>query len=900
MTHSFRLFLLVLTLAGPALGQLPVETGSFRNFMGGVEAACAYDNWISHISEGIARPGYNVYAPSTLDPQTTGFGSFEVLLDNAHGNAVLQLFADLADSLLQGRGEGALARLQEEPTVDYELVLFQDTETGRSFHVLRELLDLSYFDANNTGTADDVAGSFHHGWGIFVFAIDAPRPHWMVQAPHPNDDYPSPYIATEVFLQHGAGLLMINGAGREVAYTGNPGAYTNGASLSDPSRNCLTPFATIHERTVLHWRGQDLLERTIQVHTYDDLSHRDLKSAVLSGGRTRRLNHAPIYDTGNGPTGLLNNLLHPVHAANSFGFTHNAVALADYVSTQSLNTIRVDGGQAGQEITLSISPDLWGWPNSCQEVDSHPAGFPDCHTDEAWIHAEFDELPTISHTRGFSFWYQTSSGTPVTWENFSRSRTYFAPMFTALAQAEDSLAAGLPTAAPTDPANLAVAEVAVDALRLTWTPLWSSNFETYELLADPSGEITPDALVFDQEEFEAFCWAPLNSVWVGGLDYQTTYALALRGRDQEGRISNLSNVATGMPDDLEPPLFQARYPAGHSRFWVQPGGGPVQVRVWDEHHLVDLSSLQVRVDQNGNGSYDGTESWMSAVQSGFSADTTVTVVVPVSGTGIKRLEFRAHDNQHAIYGCSGSDDTCGIGDDWRVGVDGTAPALFTGLALAGLPATGNIILSWPAQNPDSTFLTYEIALAPAPFSSFNDAAVRYTRTQLSTLGQPAITGISLPPQPWPGDSLWIRARAVDAAGNLGAGSATLAFRYYSSSWLDLTLSASLQMPTLQLSWQWEALRPGMTVSGWWLHQVEDPWQRPDDGTRLLFTLEPQATLPIAGLMPGRFFRVTADLLFQVAAQSAAEVDQAPSTVLQAAWAPRPYLPPGPSLPEDSR
>jgi hypothetical protein len=141
---------------------------------------------------------------------------------------------------------------------------------------------------------------------------------------------------------------------------------------------------------------------------------------------------------------------------------------------------------------------------------------------------------------------------------------------------------------------------------------------------------------------------------------------------------------------------------------------------------------------------------------------------------------------------------------------------------------------------------------------------------------------------------------VDAAGNLGAGSATLAFRYYSSSWLDLTLSASLQMPTLQLSWQWEALRPGMTVSGWWLHQVEDPWQRPDDGTRLLFTLEPQATLPIAGLMPGRFFRVTADLLFQVAAQSAAEVDQAPSTVLQAAWAPRPYLPPGPSLPEDSR
>lgn len=894
----------VLFLPGDLRAQLPVETGSFRNFMGSAEPAAAYDNWISHVVEGIARPGYNIYAPSALDPQTTGFGAFQVLQDNTQGQAVLQLFADVADSLLRDRGEGALLRLQEGPAVDYELLRFQDTESGRSFYLLRELLDLSFTDLNNSGTADDVHGGFHHGWGLFVFDPAARHSHWVVEAPHPNDDYPSPYLATELFLERGAGVLMVNGAGREVAYTGNPSSYTNSASLSDPSRNCLTPFAVIHERAVAYWQGQGLKERTLQVHTYDDASHRNLKSSVISGGRNHRLNQAPLYDTGNGPTGLLNQLHHPVHAASSLGFTHSAVNLSDYVSTQSLNTIRVDGGTPGQVINLEISPDLWGFPNSCQEADSHPAGYPDCHADENWIHMEMDELPTISHTLGFSFWYQTSSGTPVNWNNFSRSRLYFAPVFQALVQAEDSLALPRPTAAPTVPSGLSVAEVGVDALRLAWTPTWSSNFASYEVLVDPSGVITPNAQVLDDSDFGELCWAPLNSVWVGGLAYQNTYAFALRALDLEGRVSDLSNAATGMPDDLWPPEFQARYAPGQSRFWVQPGGGPVQVRVWDEHHQVNLATLQARIDQNVDGAYGALESWIPLNQTGFSQDTTVTVTLPVSNLGERRVEFRVQDDQHAVFRCSGSDQECGIGDDWRLAIDGTPPPQVSAANLAGLGATGGVSLAWPAQSPDSTFYSFQVALSPAPFTSFDQAARLYTRTDLAALGQPSCAGIVLPAQPWPGDSLWIQVRMVDAAGNAGASAVVAPFHYFSPAWLDIQLQASLQFPILHLSWSAEAQVEGLGVTSWWLHQLDQPYQPLDVSTRLVNTTDTQLDLGLSTLLPARWWAVTAELAFDSALTRMPEmVDEDETNLrLRPVWTPilRLYLDPEPTLPEDFR
>ncbi|MBK6910927.1 MAG: hypothetical protein IPH10_08370 [bacterium] len=56
--------LFVLMLLSPALSRaLVIENGTLTGFLMDTCATCAYDNWQSHVSERIQRPGYNDYGP---------------------------------------------------------------------------------------------------------------------------------------------------------------------------------------------------------------------------------------------------------------------------------------------------------------------------------------------------------------------------------------------------------------------------------------------------------------------------------------------------------------------------------------------------------------------------------------------------------------------------------------------------------------------------------------------------------------------------------------------------------------------------------------------------------------------------------------------------------------------
>lgn len=841
--------------------QLVEESGSLIGFMADSEPGCAYDNWISHIVEGIARPGYNVYAPAELDPQLNGFGEFHVIPDTPWGLTVIDLFADLADLLLAGQVHAAQARLEQGPAVDYELVRFQDSDSGHELLILREQLDGSYVDPGDPDNPDDdVVGSFNRGWGIFIFDPAAARPRWVVQAPHPNDDYLSGYMAVDTFLRHGAGLLMINGAGREVAHTGLPGDYTNGSSLSDPTRNCVHPFATIHERAVDHWRAQGTVERTLQLHSYDDASHRDLKSCVVSEGRHRRLVHPPLLDMGGGSQGLYNNLIQPVHGAWSFGFTHSAVDLQTFVAHQALNTIYVDGGTPGEQIPLAISASLWGHPTSCQEVYSHD-DLQDCHQEEDWIHVELDELPTLVHDLGEDFWYFID-GNVARWDQFARVRSYYRPLFDALAVAEDSLAAGNPGPAPTRVENLHLTEVDVDRLVMRWDPLKSTEFDSYEMLLDPSGSLTENALVFNYEDHEALCWAPLNHLELEDLDYQVTYAIAFRGKDLLGRTGPLSDTLLATPDDLVPPRILSRFPTGHQRYWIQPGGGEVTIRLTDADHLVDVSSLQWRADNNGDGSYDGIfEPWRSAGTEGDGGTVQVTFLVETTATGFVKIEFRVHDNQHPIYGCSGTEMACGIEDDWELGIDPDPPADWSGIPqVTTLVDSGELRLEWSAQTSDSTFFTYQVALSNEPIVDFDAAPQLLDRSDESNLGDPGELEVEFEPLFSYGEQLYMRMRQLDAAGNAGAASTEQTFAYWDPALCSvhvdsLTVASSL----LHLYWSTECQPEGLGAVGWWLHALEHPWEQPTETTRLMYLTSPTATLAWPAQSARPFFRVVAEV-----------------------------------------
>ena len=55
------------------------ESADLYDFFFSSEPNCAYSKWESHIVEGIAEEGYNMYAP--YDRQTEGFGQFSLPTD---------------------------------------------------------------------------------------------------------------------------------------------------------------------------------------------------------------------------------------------------------------------------------------------------------------------------------------------------------------------------------------------------------------------------------------------------------------------------------------------------------------------------------------------------------------------------------------------------------------------------------------------------------------------------------------------------------------------------------------------------------------------------------------------------------------------------------------------------
>ena len=59
------------------------EEGDLVQFFGGFAPNSSYDNWLSHVTEGIAETDYNDYGPDFLDIQKNGFGNYKKLNQNS-------------------------------------------------------------------------------------------------------------------------------------------------------------------------------------------------------------------------------------------------------------------------------------------------------------------------------------------------------------------------------------------------------------------------------------------------------------------------------------------------------------------------------------------------------------------------------------------------------------------------------------------------------------------------------------------------------------------------------------------------------------------------------------------------------------------------------------------------
>ncbi len=822
--------LITLVLSLPLHAQVVEETGSLLQFLGGSEPGCAYDNWFSHIVEGIASPGYNYYGPERLDPQTNGFGDYERLYSNTYGNGVLNLFRTLTTDLLEGNPTAAAFALTEQPGIAYHVVHLTEPG-GREFYLIREDLDTQYVDAGwNSSSVDDVVGSFNHAWGLTVIAVNPQRPGFILQSPHPNDDYPANFMTAQFFYDAGAHMMQVNGAGREVDWNddNNNGAYANGESRSDPTRYCVHPFVAVHGAAVDWMRAEGIEDLTLQLHTYDDYSsgqRRTLKSAVFSSGREHRVGLPPYFDPGYNDLGALNLLHNPVFISNALGWTHSAVELEEYIAINTWNEVPVDGGNLGQEHWISISPDLWGYPENCLMANSHE-GFEDCDDFERWLHVEFDELPYAAHSLGDADFYNADGSAVADWSNYAHFMTYYTPWKTALTTAIDNTREWDPASegTPTTPTSLVVAEVDTNTVTLQWNASKSSDFDTYEVWMDTLDHIDENtSWMVDSGDYSRLCWAANRYVTLGPLEYRQTFTFAVRGRDNQDRLSGFSNEVSGYADDLHPPLITILTPSSSGTHYTNGVNDSIRVRLRDVNHHVDLSTLQYRVDANGDGQYAGTgEDWVSFGLSGDFQNQALYVPFTPSIAGCGHFELRCQDDQNPIWGYSGSDREEGIGDDQPyVCWDDIAPPSIGNFQFLTLQAD-SFMLAWDAIDEDATFRTFRLLLSTEPFEEAADAMLILDRSNISALGNATLTAFGGYLPQFFGERVYVKLQTEDFAGNYGE-LASASFHYMNSAWCGVeNLQLHLLPASLRLSWE-SYVAEGLQLQGFDIYRLPTPW-----------------------------------------------------------------------------
>ncbi len=409
-----------LMFAGNLDAEIIYETGSLRDFLGGNCPGCQYDNWITHTSEGIALEGFNDYGPVELDPQTNGFGNYQFIPNDSAGNALIETWYNVFLNLLMA---DTLAVVEALETVQldtvYQFVILSDPL--KDYYILREILNLDYYDEQLTpeDSSDDVVGSFDLGWGLYVFSPTAAQPGIIIEAPHPCDDYITPFVAFEVFEMYDAGVLMISGAGREVKWT-ELGEYNNTKSLSDPTRVYQSVLHTAHRAFVDYHPD----EFTVQIHSYDSEQHQRLLSTVISAGPDDNFPNEPILDPC-AHDDMISFTPYLVVPANTCG-THTNVTIEYYYQ------INYQGGYYYQGGTYEIPTDntLPGYGANQQILYSHQ-NHSRTLDKENFIHIEMDEFPDVIRDSITQYYFTDLPGV-ATFDNFVNPIEFFRPLYVAL------------------------------------------------------------------------------------------------------------------------------------------------------------------------------------------------------------------------------------------------------------------------------------------------------------------------------------------------------------------------------------------------------------------------------------------------------------------------------------
>lgn len=462
-----------------AFGMLE-ERGSLYDFLFDDCPDCAYDNWLSHVSERVVRADYNDYGPPNLDPVTNGFGGFTYINDDSLGDSTLVRWRQTFDFAVAKNWNSvdSMVTLHDNEW-NYEFVHLRESTNREGYYLLRERLDSSFVDINgDTLASNDVFGGFRKGWGVFIFNPNPRHSKAVVQVPHPEDDYMAPPVATDLFVRGEFAILMIAGAGREVMWDTTFSTYNNALSFSDPSRNGRHPFQMLHEAAQDAWDTPPVSPFiTIQMHSYDHNEHISLGDMQMTCFYNDHYPNAPIRDVGRHRDVIHALPRFPIRSID--GDTMITSRVDEYISLWSSPPYSWFGEDT---IALRNITDFLGAPENQQGNYCHADHDAFLHT-ENFVHIELDEYPDrLWQPTDFLRWLPGNP--PAHLSNFRLVREYYAPLVAALDTALTWHEVP-DTTAPEEVRITLVTEVSNTTAELTWDgPAFDSHFNTYEILYD--------------------------------------------------------------------------------------------------------------------------------------------------------------------------------------------------------------------------------------------------------------------------------------------------------------------------------------------------------------------------------------------------------------------------------
>lgn len=534
-----RLLFIVFVLTGIlALNALVIESGSLREFLYGSDESLEYDNYVSHVSEGIAVPNYNYYAP--FDPQTNGFGDF--IIPNAtqlnHWSAISQAFVnqewDTAQNLL------------DTNNYPYNVVQFNDTDFDRTYYMLRERLN-DQIDINHPQDPDDdVYGSFDYGWGCYIFNPEATNPI-VITAPHLMDDFSTIVTAYHTFTKWDSMFLLLSGAGREVKWTNVP-PYYNSKSISDPTRNLNHPFNRSYQKFCDHIRTTfGRLEFSAQMHGYDYADrHTGYANTQVSAGGTRPNPNLPIWDHSNSGQDLIHWSDEIIFPANTFGI-HDEVTRNDYYAVYNqVYDLYVDDDP---DNPINTEVDLWGYSEN-RQMQYTLTGTTDWDVVDPFFHIEIDELPDVyEQTEANYKWfygYDPITDRYVKENIYTMTENYYTYWIDRMAENLDSfLRLDVDSQAPPIPENLQIVALNYNDITLSWNPVSHHNFKSYEILYSTTPFTGDDASIFDRNNNPRLADMKLDNVKITGLTPNTDYYFRIRAVDYADNYSSISTQING-------------------------------------------------------------------------------------------------------------------------------------------------------------------------------------------------------------------------------------------------------------------------------------------------------------------------------------------------------------------